>query len=376
MRVRRWLGNLLAVGLAAGMSVLVAEIALRLLGVRYPAFYVVDSQRGYGLRPGARGLWTREGRGSVSINRAGFRGPLPARMPPEGSLRIAVLGDSFTEALQVDRQQTWLQQLQARMNALPTCELRGGRQVEVLNFGVGGYGTGQQLLTWRHQARRYRPDLVLLALYPGNDFTDNEPIARTDRPVFSLDAEGRLTVDDRFRHTPGHRFRSSPAGRLLDALINHSRVLQLLNEAKNRFSGLVRAGSGPAGAAAATAPPPPPEASEQAWAVTAALLRTLKQDVEASGARLLVISTSSPDQLWPDGAQRPADPFRQERRLSALLSDADIDHLLLGPPLQRQVDAEGLVLHGFPGQQPGQGHWNEEGHRRAAALIAPWLCAQ
>lgn len=376
MRGKRWLGHLLAVGLAAGISVSAAEIALRLLGVRYPAFYVVDSQRGYGLRPGARGLWTREGRGSVSINSDGFRGPLPARTPPEGTLRIAVLGDSFTEALQVDQQQTWLQRLQARMNEAPTCGIRQGRQVEVLNFGVGGYGTGQQLLTWRQQARRYRPDVVLLALYPGNDFTDNEPIARADRPVFSLDADGHLVRDDRFRQTFSHRFRTSPAGRLLDALINHSRVLQLLNEAKNRFGGLARAGSDAGTDAPAAAPPPPPQASEQAWAVTAALLRTLEQDVEASGARLLVISTSSPDQLWPVKDQRPGDPFRQERRLSALLSDLGIDHLLLGPPLQRQVDGEGLVLHGFAGQQPGQGHWNEEGHHRAAALIAPWLCAQ
>ena len=90
----------------------------------------------------------------------------------------------------------------------------------------------------------------------------------------------------------------------------------------------------------------------------------------------MVVTTSSPEQVWPQRQQRPPQPFVQEQRLAALLAERQIPYLPLGPALQRQVDQHGLTLHGFPGQAPGQGHWNATGHRLAAATIAPWLCQQ
>ena len=43
----------------------------------------------------------------------------------------------------------------------------------MINFGVGGYGTAQELLTWREPASRYGADIVLLLLFPGNDLRNN-----------------------------------------------------------------------------------------------------------------------------------------------------------------------------------------------------------
>ena len=367
--MKRWLANLVVLGGGLVFSLLVAEAALRLVGVRFPAFYTVDAYRGYALRPQVEGPWTREGRGWVRVNQAGFRGVDVSTTPPAGVLRIAVLGDSFTEALQVDENLTWIAQLQARLPASPACPLRrqfpGG--VQVLNFGVGGYGTGQELLTWRHLASRYKPALVILAIYPGNDITDNEPAARTDRPVFRLGADGQLRVDNSFRQQPATRWRLSPPGQLVEMAVTHSRLLQLLNEAKNRLS------ARPASPAAA---PQQPQGSDQAWAVTDALISQLAQEVQGQGARLLVVSTSSPEQVWPNRQQRPEEPFRQEQRLAAMLAKSQIPYLPLAPQLQSQADQQGLTLHGFRGQAPGEGHWNTDGHRLAAAAIAPWLCRQ
>jgi len=365
--MKRWLANLGAMSAGLAVSLLLAEAALRIAGVRYPAFYTVDLERGFALRPGAEGVWSREGRGSVRINGAGFRGAdVPAARAP-GALRVAVLGDSFTEALQVDEQDTFVQRLQTSLSVARSCALRrnlpGG--VEVLNFGVGAYGTGQELLTWRHLARRYRPDLVLLTVYPGNDFTDNEPIPRQDRPVFLLDAQNQLQIDQRFRNTLAFRWRFSPPGRLIDGLMNHSRLLQLLNEAKNRLA------SRPSSGAVA---PVASRASDRAWQLTDRLIGTLAAEVSAERARFAVISTSAPDQVWPNVQERPKEPFVQEQRLAALLAQRRIPYLPLAPVLQRQADHDRLVLHGFEGQAPGQGHWNATGHRLAATTITPWLC--
>ena len=376
MRFSRSLSNLVVLCGAGIFSLLIVEIGLRALGIHYPSFYKVDVRRGYGLRPNAFGPYAREGKSWVEINQAGFRGTLPSKRPAKNTFRIAVLGDSFTESLQVDFSQTWIQGLQRRMNRGDSCSLlKGGRKAELLNFGVGGYGTGQALLTWRHQALLFFPEIVILAVYPGNDFTDNEPGPRNDRPSFFLRPDGRIDQDNSFRQLDAFRFRTSIAGQFVDGLVTHSRFFQLANEAKNRFASFGRQSSDPANPV--TAPSHTPEASPDAWALTEALVSQLDQEVRAAGAKLLVISTSSPDQVWPEANERPADPFRQERRFASLLSGLGVPYLPLGPSLQQAVDQDpGLLLHGFPDGQLGGGHWNESGHVLAARQLAPWLCQQ
>ena len=371
--MRRSLGNLAALSIGLIVSTAAAELLLRLAGLQYPAFYRLDPERGYGLRPGAAGLWTREGRGRIQINAEGFRGPTTSLQPAVGKFRVAVLGDSFTEALQLDEPFTLVGQLQQQLGSARQCRLMHGSPsgAEVLNFGVGGYGTAQELLTWRHLARAYHPNLFLLLFYPGNDLQDNEPRHRSDRPVARLSEEGSLVVDNSFRNTAGYRWRSSPAGQLLDRLISDSRLLQLLNEVKNR---LVNRPNTPRQKLSGQPPSATPPGSARAWAVTASLIYALDREVRASGARLVVASASSPDQLWPRAEQRPIDPFAQERRLKKLLDARGIPYLALAPLLQRQVDQHGFTLHGFAGQAPGEGHWNATGHRLAASALTPWLC--
>lgn len=365
---------MLLIGLA------LAEAMLRLAGVRYPAFYKPDPIRGYGLRPGASGLWSREGRGEVTINRDGLRDREHGLGVRPGLLRIAVLGDSFSEAFQVDLQDTWWKQLEGRLNARSDCALSRGFPggVEIINFGVGGYGTGLELLTWRQQARRYQPGMALLAMYLGNDIQDNTPRSMPDRPVFRFGANGDLTLDRTFLQSPGSRFRFSPIGRLLDALVDHSALLQLANEAKNRFAA---SRHGPA-AEDLEAELKGPSDDPQGWAITAALLRRLRDEVKASGADLVVTSVSTPAQVFPDRALRSKlqaapgpGPFAREQRLETILGPLGVPYLPLAPELQRRADRQALTLHGFKGQQPGLGHWNPQGHRLAAEVLAERLCA-
>ncbi len=377
MRFSRPIFNI-ALFLGSGLvSVALVEIGLRILGIHYPAFYVVDAHRGYGLRSNARGMYTREGRAMVDINSAGFRGPLPFSRPGEDVFRIAVLGDSFTEGLQVNENETWTKVLQKQLNSFEVCALRDGRKVEVLNFGVGGYGTGQSLLAWRHLAGKFHPNLVILAVYPGNDFSDNEPVAREDRPVFKLLPEGALELDNSFKLSSGYRFRTSIVGRLLDDLMNQSRLLQLLNESKNRFAAFRREPNMPRSSSLSLPPPRSAEASPAAWKLTEALIKKLNQEVRATGAGFLVLSTSSADQVWPTASERFAGSFLQEQRLAKLLASAQIPYLSLGPLLQQVVDQTSgtFFLHGFA-DNIGQGHWNSDGHAVAARQIAPWLCRQ
>jgi hypothetical protein len=92
------------------------------------------------------------------------------RKPPN-TLRIAVLGDSFIEAVHVPYEQSVCAVLQQEL--AQHCSVAPGQQVEVLNFGMTAYSTAQELLTLREEVWRYAPDVVVLALFTGNDLSDN-----------------------------------------------------------------------------------------------------------------------------------------------------------------------------------------------------------
>jgi lysophospholipase L1-like esterase len=133
------------------------------------------------------------------INAAGLRGPEVEEEKPPGVTRVAVLGDSIAFGYWVAEGDGFPRQLERMLNA----GAAAGR-VEVLNFGVPGYNLEQATEALRSRALRFAPDLVVLALCL-NDLEG----------AFSY--EYGLTVDRSAR-------RESLAGRIADALLQHSRL--------------------------------------------------------------------------------------------------------------------------------------------------------
>ena len=112
---------------------------------------------------------TREFASRVTINALGAARPGARRTRSRpASAGSWCLGDSFTEAVQVAEQETPSAGWKRRSTrAAPETAY------EVLNAGVGGWGTGQQLVYLREEGYRYQPDLVVVMLYLGNDIFDN-----------------------------------------------------------------------------------------------------------------------------------------------------------------------------------------------------------
>ena len=375
------------------VSVGLVELALRLLGPGSPQLYRADALTGYALRPGARGRWTQEGNARFSINRQGFHDRDWTPAPPAGTLRIAVMGDSFTEALQVEEGDAWVRRLPAALAATTPCPLLapypGG--AETLNFGVGGYGTGQSWLTWQRDARPLRPRLVLHAIYFENDLRDNlvGGSATAAAPTFHW-RDGALVIDNSFRARADHRFRMSPLGQATSWLLAHSRLLQLVKEARDRLrpaAGAECPATGcsafPLGSDGTRLYGPDGGDLEAGWPVLEAILLRWNQEARDAGSTLVVTSLTTPPQLWPDAAERDRqarrhqlDWLRPEKRLARFLASHNIPYLPLAPALQQQADGKGLVAHGFAGQKPGPGygHWNQDGHRAATAALARQLC--
>jgi hypothetical protein len=387
------LARLALAAAAAGLALLVGEAALRVAGVSYPNFYRPDPYRGWALRPGAAGWWRQEGLAYVRISSAGLRDVEHAIPKPAGRLRIAVLGDSCVEALQVPVEQTFWKLLEGPLAACPAA---AGRAVEALDFGVAGYGTAQELLTLRREVWRFRPDVVLLAFYTGNDVRNNLRALEQDplRPYFTLDPAGRLALDDSFRGAAGYRLRQTLAGRALYGAYDHLRVLQLAKQGKRVVDGWIGAAKarrqehGEAmeelGLDSAVYSPPRDRDWADAWRVTEAMIAAMREEAAAHGARFGVVLLTTGIQVHPDPAVRAAfmrklgltDLFYPDRRLTAFGQRAGIPVLDLAPPLQRLAARDRVFFHGAANTAPGEGHWNARGHAAAASLVDDWLCRE
>ena len=398
--------RLLLLAASVVFSLLAAEVALRVVGYSYPVFYVPDEELGYTLRPGAEGVYRREGLSHVLINSDGLRDREHAKEKPAGVFRIAVVGDSYAEALQVEQSQAFWSVMERR---LAECPQFRGRAVEVINFGVSGYGTAQELLTIRRKVWQYSPDLVILAFTTNNDVTDNlRALKRTDEIPYFVRRDGRLVLDDSFRESRAFRARTSTLARAGAWVRDHSRVVQLFHQAQVALRTSLRAlrekkpeeqqAPAPDGA-----PPTPPKDAaalgeelgidnlvyrepldatwEEAWAVTEELLAAVRDEVRAHGAELLVVTLSNGPQVFPDAAARAAfvrrvgatDLFYPDLRVKAVGEREGFAVLNLAPALQRYADENQAYLHGV-GPLVGSGHWNELGHRVAGELLAEKIC--
>lgn len=125
----------------------------------------------YELKPGVRGTFL--GRGLV-INALGMRDRERSLEKAQGTFRIVGLGDSHTFGWGVEREETYLARLEELLGvAYP------GRSIEVLNFGVPGYNTVQEVESLAERIDELDPDLVIIN-YVNNDM--DLPNFLADRP--------------------------------------------------------------------------------------------------------------------------------------------------------------------------------------------------
>lgn len=357
---------------------LVAEIAMRIAGLNFASPYQPDAFCGSRLTPNV-GFWhLSEGRAYVTTNRAGFRDRdhTVAKLP--GTFRIAVLGDSFAEALQVPQRAAFWSVMERE---LAECAELRGKTVEVLNFGVSGYGTTQELQMLRHYVWPYEPDVVLLAFLPGNDVRNNARALEPEqgKPFYDL-VEGELVLDESFREQ-----RLTPMVQVKDWLVRHVRVLSAIYRAKENLKtarAVTAVKVGEAGLDDGVFGSSSDPRWEHAWAITEAVVRQMHDEVTAHGARFYMVALNNALQVDPDPAHIAATAQRMgvadleepDRRLARVAAERGFHFLSLTEPMRRVAQRDHVYFHGFSNTSPGSGHWNELGHDLAGKLMAASLC--
>ena len=372
-------------------ALIILEIAFR---IRYPdpapklmnqALQLHDLY-GIAFTPNAEG-WNTSLRGEystyVKINRKGLRGKEYSYTKAANTFRILVLGDSFTAALQVAEEETFPALLETKLN-----QIYSAPHFEVINAGVVGYGTTNQLDYFKGEGFKYQPDLVLLAFFTGNDIADN-----LNPPHYKLE-NGHLAPIPAIYNpdfgVPPWAKKGSLFRNLRNFLYTHSRlysvsiellIYTLIGEFPDLAHWLTSLGF-----AEATRPVSNTgniysalQPSQEAWEMTQALILALDKEVERHGSQLLVAilpdETEVDIQKWQNLLKRYPHLFNQTGvadsptlRLAQFLQKNHIPYIQLRTGLKAYQDKT---------QEPIyfqiDGHWKPVGHRIAAEEIYNYL---
>ena len=176
---------------------IVIEAGLRIAGVGQIAptksevqFYSYDPLYSWRNKAGAEGKFSMVDSVSlVKINSHGLRSDKDYSFTRNDKPRIAIMGDSFTWGYGVDNSD--------RFSDILERDLFDNR-IEVINAGVTGYGTDQQLLLYENEIRKYKPDIVIVAMDLTDVYSDNyrKKAYGYPKPYFEKDDKGgvRLTA--------------------------------------------------------------------------------------------------------------------------------------------------------------------------------------
>jgi hypothetical protein len=419
--------SLLLGGLIFGLAGV--ELGLHIAGIEYKTFHTVDEQRGWAGRPYAAGWFRGEGEAYIKINSEGFHDREHLKVKPQNTLRIALLGDSFTEAVQVPQAQGIAAVIERELKNCPTL---AGRDLEVMNFGVGGYGTDQELITLREKVWNYSPDLVLLNFYPGNDVRDNshklnenlvsmspEDNESLMKPFFVY-SNGSWEVDTSFVSTDVYRLQKSWWHQAYLKAEDNSRILQILKKLEQvkyalGFPGrdkwaqiklfkstkleqqnyqlltegdFVHAVTSPEWKQSENLIPilsvytPSDSEWQEAWQLTEGLISLMHREVSAKGADFAVVILTTPILAYPEPVVRQqygeavgvTDWFYPEKRITALGEKDNFTTINLGQTFQAYAEEKNVCLHGFDNAYPCFGHFNALGHQLAGEIVAKTLC--
>lgn len=298
---------------------------------------------------------------SVRLNSQGLREREVPFEKTKDTLRIMILGDSQTWGLGVESEERFSEVLERLLRET-------GRNVEVLNFGMTGYGTDQELLLFRRLGVQYHPDIVIVGFY-WNDLFENL-LSMTygyPKPQFIEGPAGSLELSNIPvpKKTQEARRSNEPTKALKDkvkddGIWNNTKFWMTTNLFTYRLvadairqSTLLYQFSVSAGIAGG--PRRDPESKE--WRITRRLLGRLKEAVKDNGSNFLVL-------VIPERADLETSTHSLKRRL---IDDMrNLPCLDLVPALRRAGLADALYYR-------NDIHLTAGGHRVIGQAIFEYL---
>lgn len=126
------------------------------------SYHELNPDVGKKIRKDAKIIMIKEGFYLGESNEFGYLGP---GYPPEKKdnvFRIALMGDSFTEGFQLFERYHFRHILEKELKN------NSGKDVQVLNFGVGGFNFSDMYIYYLNYASAFKPDLVIYIVRPND----------------------------------------------------------------------------------------------------------------------------------------------------------------------------------------------------------------
>ncbi len=327
-------------GITAFITLLLLEGYLRMAEVEAVSMSEFDPEVGRVMMPNRNFTYYNENFTVGSYNRYGYLGPAYPPQRADGTLRIALLGDSYVEGFQVQPRNHFRTLLEQQLqNTLAT------DAVEVLNFGRSGFDLANSRAYDSLFVAKFRPDITLYFLAVSDlEQSQDDPLL----PHWYIE-DGQLRLSDDFRRSGSLR-----TFQLVKHGLHHSSILQMLNNDLK----LVKAGKAGrilfekvATLWSPENPPSPKPILPEVDSVSLALI----QDIGHDPGSIIVNRDSIP---FPPVAQQAI-----RRAGIPLLNVADT----LTTLRQRGLDAIAWEATGM------RGHWNHAGHQAVAAYLTEQL---
>lgn len=194
---KKWLVNLSLFVFSIFVALLIGELIVRFLYkdtiVLYPRYTTNAKYGNFSIRcvrPNMQYIHRSiDGVFHFKTNNHGFRNDENIEYAKKDKeVRILCLGDSHTEGYEVNQDETfsWVTEHLIRAK---------GINATVINAGVSGFSTAEELIFLENEGYKYQPDFVVLGFF-ANDFSDN---IKTN--LFSVENDSLKVL--KFEHLPG-----------------------------------------------------------------------------------------------------------------------------------------------------------------------------
>jgi len=386
-RLRNGLVNLGLVVASVVVFLIIVEGVLTFASpeiIRAEGLYQSDPAVGYIPSPFYEGrVRTSEVDYSIKINSQSMRDVEHTINKQGDKKRILGLGDSFTFGCSVDYEYAYLTQLEKRLN-------NKGNKIEIIKAGVGGYGTDNEYFYLVNYGLKYKPDLVLVGFFVGNDIRDtmlglhkynttnttngviewNETILKgygiiknTEKKkqssVFKSALLTLLPHSTRFFYGKYKIIKNKVFGCGEGSQISSSQTnLTILNYEtyyKKEYSDDV----------------------ERGWNETFDFLMRMKNLTEAKNSTLVVVIIPTKEQVHKEDwalrkkeyglNEKDFDLEKPQKKLISFCEGNNVSYIDLLPKF-REKAKNGVRLY-----YKNDGHWNEKGHELAANIISESL---
>ncbi len=354
--MKRILQNLVLLILSTFIFIVLLEFLLKASGNvtddykwRYNKFY------GVGLIPNQEGRYIRKNiNARFNINSQGFNNIRDYEIVKKDDLiRIAVVGDSFVEAMQVNPEENVAYKLEKKLRSLKIAS-------EVYSFGYDGFGTGQLYLLMKHNVIKYNPDFIVY-VFINNDINDTITYLSTSPlvPTFNLDKNNQLIMNP-----PQQKYHLSKINRFLKNMaIFRYFYYQRKLYAKIRYRQSKKKFDKRKAEVFDDSNLQPTSELSKEWKITKLLLKKMRDLSDSNGSKLIIV--------WESDIKRYKSAKKKSvfgEKLKSICSDLNIHYL----------DVTDALLDFYKRTQksiyiPEDGHWNNLGHQIVGETIAFYI---